>query len=47
LNESFSFGNSEIAKGLNITTILENIQEYEYSRDFWQHINRMPLNRLL
>jgi len=36
--------NKEIAKELNITPVLDKIQEYR--RNWLQHINRMPCNRL-
>jgi hypothetical protein len=37
--------NTEIAKELNITPVLDNIQDYK--RNWIQHGNRMPRNRLL
>jgi len=37
--------NTEIAKELNITPVLDKIQEYR--RNKLQHINRLPCNRLL
>jgi len=37
--------NTEIAKELNTTPVLDKIQEYR--RKWLQHINRMPHNRLL
>jgi len=36
--------NTEIAKELNINPVLDKIQEYK--RNWLQHINRMPCNRL-
>ena len=36
--------NTEIAKVLNITPVLDKIQEYK--RKWKQHVNRMPHNRL-
>jgi DNA-binding CsgD family transcriptional regulator len=37
--------NTEIAKELNITTVLDKIQEYRINR--LQHVNRTSCNRLL
>ena len=37
--------NTEIAKELNITTVLDKIQEYR--RNWLQHANRMACDRLL
>jgi hypothetical protein len=39
------FGNTETAKGLNIAPVLDKIQKC--SRNWLQHINSMPHNRLL
>jgi hypothetical protein len=39
------FGNTETAKGLNITPVLDKIQEY--SRNWLRHINSMSRNKLL
>jgi hypothetical protein len=36
--------NTEFAKELNITTVLDKIQDYK--RNWIQHVNRMPHNRL-
>jgi ABC-type ATPase involved in cell division len=36
--------NTEIAKELNITPVLDKIQDYK--RNWVQHVNRMPRNRL-
>jgi len=36
--------NAQIAKELKITTILDNVLEYK--RNWIQHANRMPRNRL-
>jgi hypothetical protein len=36
--------NTEIAKELNITPVLDKIQDYK--RNWIQHVNRMPRNRL-
>jgi hypothetical protein len=36
--------NTEIAKEWNITPVLDKIQDYK--RNWIQHINRMPRNRL-
>jgi hypothetical protein len=36
--------NTEIVKGLNITRVLDRIQDYK--RKWIQHVNRMPRNRL-
>jgi hypothetical protein len=36
--------NTEIAKELNITPVLDNIQDYK--RNWIQQVNRMPRNRL-
>jgi hypothetical protein len=36
---------TEIAKELHITTVLDKIQDYK--RNWIQHVNRMPRNRLL
>jgi hypothetical protein len=36
--------NTEIEKELNITTVLDKIQDYR--RNWTQHVNRMPRNRL-
>jgi hypothetical protein len=36
--------NGQIAKGLKITPILDKLLEYE--RNWIQHVNRMPRNRL-
>jgi hypothetical protein len=36
--------NTEIAKELNITPVLDKIQDYK--RNWIQHVNRMPCNRL-
>jgi hypothetical protein len=36
--------NKEIAKELNITPVLGKIQDYK--RNWIQHVNRMPRNRL-
>jgi hypothetical protein len=36
--------NTEIAKELNITSVLDKIQDY--NRKWIQHVNRMPRNRL-
>jgi hypothetical protein len=36
--------NTEIAKVLNITTVLDKMQEYK--RKWKQHVNRMSHNRL-
>jgi hypothetical protein len=36
--------NTQIGKELKITQILEKLLEYE--RNWIQHVNRMPLNRL-
>jgi hypothetical protein len=36
--------NTEIAKELNISPVLDKIQEYK--RNWLQHINRIPRNRL-
>jgi len=36
--------NGQIAKGLNITLILDKLLEYK--RKWIQHVNRMPPNRL-
>jgi hypothetical protein len=36
--------NTEIAKELNITPVLNKIQDY--NRNWIQHVNRMPRNRL-
>jgi hypothetical protein len=36
--------NTETAKGLNITRVLDRIQNYK--RKWIQHVNRMPRNRL-
>jgi uncharacterized C2H2 Zn-finger protein len=37
--------NTDTAKELNITPVLDKIQKY--SKNWLQHINRMPHNRLL
>jgi hypothetical protein len=37
--------NTDIAKELNITSVLDKIQDYK--RNWIQHVNRMPRNRLL
>jgi hypothetical protein len=36
--------NTQIAKELNITPVLDKIQDYK--RTWIQHVNRMPRNRL-
>jgi hypothetical protein len=36
--------NKEIAKELNVTTVLDKIKDYK--RKWIQHVNRMPRNRL-
>jgi uncharacterized membrane protein len=36
---------TDIAKKLNITPILDKMQDYR--RNWIQHVNRMPCNRLL
>jgi hypothetical protein len=36
--------NTQVAKELKITTILDNLLEYK--RNWLQHVNRMPRNRL-
>jgi hypothetical protein len=36
--------NTEIAKELNVTPVLDKIQDYK--RNWIQHVNRMPCNRL-
>jgi hypothetical protein len=36
--------NTEIAKELNTTPVLDKIQDYK--RNWIQHVNRKPLNRL-
>jgi hypothetical protein len=36
--------NTEVAKELNITPVLDKIQDYK--RNWIQHVNRMPRNRL-
>jgi hypothetical protein len=37
--------NTEIAEELNITPVLDKIQDYK--RNWTEHVNRMPRNRLL
>ena len=37
--------NTKIAKEINITPVLDKIQEY--NRNWLQHVNKMPCNRLL
>jgi hypothetical protein len=36
--------NAQIAKELNVTPVLDKIQDYK--RNWIQHVNRMPRNRL-
>jgi len=37
--------NTDIAKKLNVTTVLDKMQDYR--RNWIQHVNRMPCDRLL
>jgi hypothetical protein len=37
--------NTDIAKKLNITTVLDQMEDYR--RNWIQHVNRMPCDRLL